>query len=58
MCIRVCVVCLCLFLAPFFSSLGVVSKERDQEGKIKSQAGQWWCTSLIPALGRQRQADF
>jgi hypothetical protein len=21
-------------------------------------AGQWWCTSLIPALGRQRQADF
>jgi hypothetical protein len=19
---------------------------------------QWWCTSLIPALGRQRQADF
>jgi hypothetical protein len=21
-------------------------------------AGQWWCTPLIPALGRQRQADF
>jgi hypothetical protein len=19
---------------------------------------QWWCTPLIPALGRQRQADF
>jgi hypothetical protein len=21
-------------------------------------AGQWWSTPLIPALGRQRQADF
>ena len=21
-------------------------------------AGQWWCTPLNPALGRQRQADF
>jgi hypothetical protein len=21
-------------------------------------AEQWWLTSLIPALGRQRQADF
>jgi hypothetical protein len=21
-------------------------------------AGQWWCTPLIPALGRQRQVDF
>jgi hypothetical protein len=24
----------------------------------KQTAGQWWCTPLIPALGRQRQADF
>jgi hypothetical protein len=24
----------------------------------KFSAGQWWCTPLIPALGRQRQADF
>jgi hypothetical protein len=23
-----------------------------------SSAGQWWRTPLIPALGRQRQADF
>jgi hypothetical protein len=23
-----------------------------------SEAGQWWCMPLIPALGRQRQADF
>jgi hypothetical protein len=21
-------------------------------------AGQWWCTTLIPALWRQRQVDF
>jgi hypothetical protein len=24
----------------------------------KIAAGQWWHTPLIPALGRQRQADF
>jgi hypothetical protein len=22
------------------------------------RAGLWWCTPLIPALGRQRQVDF
>jgi hypothetical protein len=26
---------------------------------LKSKtSGQWWCTPLIPALGRQRQAEF
>jgi hypothetical protein len=24
----------------------------------KEETGQWWCMPLIPALGRQRQADF
>jgi hypothetical protein len=24
----------------------------------KKNAGQWWRTPLIPALGRQRQVDF
>jgi hypothetical protein len=23
-----------------------------------NEARQWWCTPLIPAFGRQRQADF
>jgi hypothetical protein len=26
--------------------------------KKKKSAGQWWRMPLIPALGRQRQADF
>jgi hypothetical protein len=32
-----------------------VPAEHPERGKI-SRA--WWCTPLIPALGRQRQADF
>jgi hypothetical protein len=30
----------------------------DIEDLRKWQAGQWWRSPLIPALGRQRQADF
>jgi hypothetical protein len=30
---------------------------RAEEQKIR-RVGQWWCTPLIPALGRQRQVDF
>jgi hypothetical protein len=30
----------------------------EQEIKNLTYAGQWWRTPLIPALGRQRQADF
>jgi hypothetical protein len=26
--------------------------------KKKDLSQAWWCTPLIPALGRQRQADF
>jgi hypothetical protein len=26
--------------------------------RIHTFAGRWWCTPLIPALGRQRQVDF
>ena len=27
-------------------------------GKNSTEAGQWWCMPLIPALGRQRQVDL
>jgi hypothetical protein len=36
-------------------------KKKKEKEKRKRKAGlnaQWWCTPLIPALGRQRQEDF
>jgi hypothetical protein len=48
-----------------------VKLEKQGEGKIMQHscmkspvkqefqvAGRWWCTPLVPALGRQRQANF
>jgi hypothetical protein len=32
------------------------NKKETLKGLVGNQA--WWCTPLIPALGRQRQADF
>jgi hypothetical protein len=36
-------------------------KQKKKKQKTKQtikKAGQWWCMPLIPALRRQRQADF
>jgi hypothetical protein len=33
-------------------------KKRKEKKRKEKKAGQWWRTPLIPALGRQRQADF
>jgi hypothetical protein len=33
-------------------------KRQKQKHRLKRGARQWWCTPLIPALGKQRQADF
>jgi hypothetical protein len=39
-----------------YEAFGSVSKNRKERKEKKSWA--WWRTPLIPALGRQRQADF
>jgi hypothetical protein len=36
----------------------IIFKNIKKINKKKWPAGQWWCTPLIPSLGRQRQADF
>jgi hypothetical protein len=32
-------------------------RERGRE-RERERGGPWWCTPIIPALRRQRQADF
>jgi hypothetical protein len=34
------------------------NKKEEIKGKEKGTSREWWCTPLIPALGRQRQANF
>jgi hypothetical protein len=40
------------------ADLGRWPVDEEKGSRIQSQARRWWCTPLIPALGRQRQADF
>jgi hypothetical protein len=38
---------------------GAQSKQGDSvNGRNRNLSRAWWCMPLIPALGRQRQADF
>jgi hypothetical protein len=36
----------------------ILRNEINKSLKEKPLGRAWWCTPLIPALGRQRQADF
>jgi hypothetical protein len=42
----------------WYRSRSARATQKNLVSKTKEKARQWWCTPLIPALGRQRQADF
>jgi hypothetical protein len=37
---------------------GVALERKESFGGKKCKSWAWWCTPLVPALGRQRQVDF
>jgi hypothetical protein len=58
---RTCMVCTHLkwLLAINTGTMYYVTLHRPKEAKQEGRpAGRWWRMPLIPALGRQRQADF
>jgi hypothetical protein len=42
----------------FSRNINPTSYNNEQSVKICPLSQAWWCTPLIPALGRQRQVDF
>jgi hypothetical protein len=49
-CVYVCVcICVCVCMCVCVCVLGM---------EPRALRRRWWCMPLIPALGRQRQADF
>jgi hypothetical protein len=36
----------------------ITRRSPEEDPILMVSAGQWWCMHLMPALGRQRQADF
>jgi hypothetical protein len=45
-------------LAIMLLKINSFTKKEQQQQQQEQQARQWWHTPLIPALGKQRQADF
>jgi hypothetical protein len=47
-----------LMQANFHTHEVKINLKKNPDIRTLPPARQWWCTPLIPALGRQRQADF